>query len=38
VRFHKKKSVKAMDKESEGFAHCWQKIPKISEDKMKGRI
>jgi hypothetical protein len=30
--------VKAMDKGSEGFAHFWQKISKITEAKMKGGI
>jgi hypothetical protein len=30
--------VKAMDKESEGFAYLRQKFPKISEAKMKGGI
>jgi hypothetical protein len=31
-------SVKAMDKESEGFAYLRQTFPKINEAKKKGRI
>jgi len=34
----KKISLKAVDKESEGFAHFRQTFPKICEAKVKGRI